>query len=120
MSSTFTNIDEYIDGAPAEFQAMLTDLRDIIRAAAPDATEKISYQMPTFWQGRNLIHFAAMKSHVGLYPGGEAVAHFADRLGDYVTSKGTIRLPLDRPVDRDLITDIVRWRVDQEAARGLK
>lgn len=75
--------------------------------------------MPTFWQGENLIHFAVFKKHIGLYPGGEATAAFAERLSGYKTSKGAVRLPLGKPIDYELIADIVRWRVNQvEKGRG--
>jgi uncharacterized protein YdhG (YjbR/CyaY superfamily) len=77
----------------------------------PNAQERMSWQMPTFWQRENLIHFALSKAHVGIYPGAEAVVHFADRLVGYKTSKGTIQFPLNRPIDYDLIGAITRWRV---------
>ncbi len=104
-------IDEYIALQPADVQPLLQNIRETIRAAAPEATEKISWRMPTFWQGENLIHFAAFKSHIGLYPGAEAVEVFAGRLTGYKTSKGAIQLPLGKPIDYQLIADIVRWRV---------
>lgn len=104
-------IDAYIAAQPEEVRPLLQSVREIIRAAAPDAAEKISWQMPTFWQGENLIHFAAFKKHIGLYPGGEAVGVFAQRLQGYKTSKGAIQFPLDRPIDHALIADIVRWRL---------
>lgn len=106
-------VDDYIAGQPAGVQPLLQSVRATIRAAAPEAVEKISWQMPTFWQGENLIHFAAFQSHIGIYPGGEAVGVFADKLAGYKTSKGSIRFPLDRPVDHDLIAEITRWRVQQ-------
>lgn len=109
----FESIDDYIAAQPDEVRPLLQSIRNTIRAAAPEAKEKISWQMPTFWQGRNLIHFAAFKNHIGLYPGGEIAPEFAERLAGYKTSKGTIRLPLDKPIDRELITDIVRWRLKQ-------
>lgn len=105
------SIDEYIAAHPEDVRSLLQNIRETIRKAAPEATEKISWQMPTFWQGENIIHFAAFKKHIGLYPGGEATAVFAERLAGYKTSKGAIQLPLDKPIDYDLITDIVRWRV---------
>ena len=111
------SIDEYIAVQPEDVRPLLQSIRETIRAAAPKATEKISWQMPTFWQGENLIHFAAFKKHIGLYPGGEATSLFAERLEGYKTSKGTIQLPLGKPIDYELITDIVRWRVKQ--AEGL-
>lgn len=94
-------------------RTLLRQIRETIRTAAPEATEKISYRMPTFWQGENLIHFAAFKKHIGLYPGGEATTAFAKRLNDYKTSKGAIELPLGKPIDFALITDIVKWRLTQ-------
>jgi uncharacterized protein YdhG (YjbR/CyaY superfamily) len=108
-----TTIDEYIDEQSAEVQPLLRAVRATIRAGAPEATEKISWSMPTFRQGENLIHFAAFKHHIGVYPGGEAVGVFADRLTDYKTSKGAIRFPIDKPIDHALIADITRWRVEQ-------
>ncbi|MDR1563337.1 MAG: DUF1801 domain-containing protein [Oscillospiraceae bacterium] len=92
-------------------QPLLQQIREAIHAAAPDAIEKMSWQMPTFWQGENLIHFAANKKHIGIYPGGEAVGVFAERLTGYKTSKGAIQLPLEKPIDYALIADIVRWRL---------
>lgn len=113
------SIDEYIAAQPDDVRPLLHVIRATIRAAAPEATEKISWQMPTFWQGENLIHFAVFKKHIGLYPGGEATAVFAERLVGYKVSKGAVQFPLGKPIDYKLITDIVRWRVNQvEKSRG--
>ena len=109
------SIDEYIAAQPEDVQFRLQKIRETIRAAAPGAIEKISWRMPTFRQGENLIHFAAFKKHIGLYPGGEATSEFAERLAGYKTSRGAIQLPLDKPVDYELIADIVRWRVNRKA-----
>lgn len=109
----FSNIEEYIAIQSEDVQPLLQSIRETIRAAAPEAIEKISWQMPTFWQGENLIHFAAFKKHIGLYPGGEATSEFAERLVGYKTSKGAIQLPLGKPIDDQLITDIVRWRINK-------
>ena len=79
--------------------------------SAPDAIEKISWQMPTYWQGENLVHFAAFKGHVGLYPGEEGVRAFAGKLGAYDFSKGSIRFPLSEPMPLNLIEEITRFRV---------
>lgn len=106
------SMDEYMAAQPEEVRPLLQSIRETIRAAAPEAAEKISWQMPTFWQGENLIHFAAFKKHIGLYPGGEATSAFAERLAGYKTSKGAIRLPLGKPVDHELIADVVRWRLE--------
>ena len=112
------SIDDYIKNQKAEVQPVLQAIRETIHAAAPEAVEKISWSMPTFWQGENLIHFAVFKNHIGIFPGGEAVGVFADRLKEYKTSKGTIQLPFDRPVDYNLIEDIVCWRVKQSKERN--
>jgi uncharacterized protein YdhG (YjbR/CyaY superfamily) len=105
------DVDEYIDAQPQMVQPLLRRVRSAIRTAAPDAVERISYQMPTFWQGRNLIHFAAQKNHLGIYPGAEAVEHFALRLTEYKTSKGAIQFPYKGFGDAQiaLIAEIAAW-----------
>ena len=75
----------------------------------------MSWSMPTYWKGKNIIHFAASKKHVGIYPGGEATTEFADELADYDVSKGTIRLPYDKPLPEDLIAEIAAWCYAQYA-----
>lgn len=107
-----TAIDEYINEQPEAVRPILTKIRETIRAAAPDAAEKISWRMPTFWQGENLIHFAAFKKHIGIYPGNLSMTPFADRLVGYRHTKGAIQFPLDKPVDFDLIAEITRYRVE--------
>ena len=102
-------IDEYIAAQDEAIQPRLNAIRDTIRAALPDAVEKISYQMPTYWKGRNIIHFAAFKNHIGLYPGGEAPVVFAEKLKDYKTSKGTIQFPLNKEIPLELIAEIAAW-----------
>jgi uncharacterized protein YdhG (YjbR/CyaY superfamily) len=109
-------IDDYLAGFTGEKRAILEQVCESIRAAAPGAQEKISYGMPTFWQGHNLVHFAGMKNHLGFYPGASGVAVFADRLtaDGYKTSKGAIQFPWDKPVPYELIVEITRFRVDEE------
>lgn len=108
-------IEEYIREQPEQVRPLLRQLQETIQGAIPEAREKISWSMPTFWKGRNLIQFAASRKHIGLYPGAEAVEAFADRLTEYQTSKGTIRLPIDRPLPLELVAEIARWC---EAAHG--
>lgn len=108
-------IDQYISEQTEVVRPILDKIREVIRAAAPDAKEKISYQMPTFWQGKNLIHFAAFKKHISIFPGGEATAVFANHLIEYKTAKGTIQLPLDKPIPYELFAEIMRWRVAVES-----
>jgi uncharacterized protein YdhG (YjbR/CyaY superfamily) len=105
-------IDEYIAAQTEEVRPLLQSIREAIRAALPDAAEKIAWRMPTFWQGENIIHFAAFKKHIGLYPGEEAVTTFSERLRGYKTSKGAVHLPLDKPIDYKLIADIARWSIE--------
>lgn len=102
-------IREYISGQDEAVRSRLTAVYDAVRTAIPDAEERLSWGMPTFWKGRNIIHFAPAKKHIGLYPGPEAVEAFADRLKDYQTSKGAIRLPNDAELPLELISEIARW-----------
>lgn len=102
-------VEEYIAAQDETVQPMLREIRDVIRNAIPQAEECISWSMPTYRKGRNIIHFAAARKHVGLYPGEEAVARFAEELAGYEVSKGTIRLPYDRPLPADLIRRIAGW-----------
>ena len=107
-----TPIDEYISTFPLEIRNILENIREIIRQEAPEAIEKISYQMPTFYLNGNLIHFAAFKKHIGLYPTPDGIIPFSQRLAQYKTSKGAIQFPLDKPIPYELIRDITRYRVE--------
>lgn len=101
-------IDEYILSQDADKQEDLLYIRQILRDALPEAEERISWSMPTFWKKHNILHFAASKGHIGLYPGPKAVLHFAKELQDYKTDKGTIRIPYGK-VDATLIEKIAKW-----------
>lgn len=107
----FTSIDEYIAAFPADVQERLRQMRAVIREAAPEAQEKISYQMPTFFLQGNLVHFAAFKNHIGFYPAPRGIEAFKDELAAYEGAKGSIRFPLDRPLPLNLIRRIVQFRV---------
>lgn len=104
-------IDEYILGQDAGIRDHLQSVRETIRNELPEATEKISWSMPTWWQGHNIIHFAAAKKHIGLYPGPEAVAHFSERLDQAGCkySKGSIQIPYSDNLPLDLISEIANW-----------
>lgn len=102
-------IDEYISFQPENVQTLLNQVRDTIRAALPDAEERISWRMPTYWKKKNIIHFAAFKNHIGIYPGDKAMEHFADKLKGYKTSKGAWQIPYNKTLPLDLITEIARW-----------
>ncbi|CAG0974563.1 hypothetical protein ANRL3_01723 [Anaerolineae bacterium] len=110
--SDFDSIDEYIATFPKEIQKILEELRATIKAAAPDAEEKITYQMPTFdLNGRHLVHFSVWKNHIGLYPipaGNEA---FKKEISRYKGAKSSLNFPIDKPLPLKLISKIVKFRV---------
>jgi len=108
------DIDEYIESQPPILQDILRKVRVTIRESAPCAVEKMAWQMPTFWQGGNLIHFYAQKKHLGIYPGALADLpdNLTERLAGYTKTKGAIHFPYDKPIDYGLIADITKWRVE--------
>jgi uncharacterized protein YdhG (YjbR/CyaY superfamily) len=111
------DIDEYIAGFPKDVQKILSKIRSTIKKAAPTAEEAISYQIPTFRLNGNLIHFAAYKNHIGLYPAPRAVEKFKKELERYGSSKATIKFSLDEPIPYNLITKIVEFRVKQNSEK---
>jgi uncharacterized protein YdhG (YjbR/CyaY superfamily) len=110
-------IDQYIEDFPEEIQVILSKLRAAIRKAAPQAVERISYQMPAFYFNGNLVYFAAFKNHIGFFPTSSGVAAFKKELTKYATSKGTVHFPLDKPLPLDLIKRIVKFRVKENAPK---
>jgi uncharacterized protein YdhG (YjbR/CyaY superfamily) len=111
---TTASIDEYIAGFPPETQVVLEELRELIRAQAPGATETISYAIPTFdLNGKHLCHFAAFKDHLSFFPTGTGVAAFAEELERYKGGKGTVQFPYGQPLPADLIRRMVAHRVEQ-------
>lgn len=117
MKSSARSIQAYIASAPRESRKALNELRALIKATAPSATEKISYGIPTFnLNGRYLVYIAGWKEHVSVYPAIGAVARqFRDELKPYRSGKGTLRFPLDRPLPKSLIRRIVKFRVGEVA-----
>jgi uncharacterized protein YdhG (YjbR/CyaY superfamily) len=107
-------IDAYIAAQPESVQPLLKQVRNTLRAVLPEAEERISWRMPTYWRRQNIIHFAAFKKHIGLYPGERAMAHFSERLADYKTSKGAAQFPYDKPLPLPLIAEIAKWCYDIE------
>jgi uncharacterized protein YdhG (YjbR/CyaY superfamily) len=116
--ASYESIDEYIAQFPDGVQRILQELRRVIREAAPDAKEKMSYQMPTFALHGNLVHFAAYKNHVGFYPDPAGVEAFRDKLVGYKTTKGAIQFPIDKPLPYDLIAEIVEFRVAENIKKA--
>lgn len=107
------SIEQYIAQYDGDVRQRLQQIYDAMRTTAPDATEAMSYGMPTFkLHGKNLIHFAAATHHIGIYPSPDAIMHFADRLKSYKTSKGTLQLQNDEPLPLDLIREMTQFRVD--------
>lgn len=111
------DMDEYIAGFPPGVRRRLNQIRAIIRKAAPEAEEAIKYQMPTFVLGKSLVHFAAFKNHIGLYPTPSGIAAFKDDLAPYVNAKGSVQFPLDKPLPLALIERIVRFRINEVEAK---
>jgi uncharacterized protein YdhG (YjbR/CyaY superfamily) len=107
----FVSIDEYIRSFPEDIQKLLNEVRAAIKATAPDATEKIAYQIPTFYLNGNLVHFAAFKNHIGFYPTSSGISAFQDELKEYKSAKGSVQFPLDKPMPAELIKRIVKYRV---------
>lgn len=118
--STASTIDEYIAQFPAEVQERLEEIRSIIRAEAPDATETISYAIPTFdLNGKHLVHFAGFAKHIGFYPVPSGIEAFQAELSAFKQGKGSVQFPLNQPLPTDLIRRIVAFRVAEiTAGRG--
>ena len=110
------NIDEYIAGFPRDVQAVLNEIRNTIRKAAPDAAEALKYRIPTFVLHENLVHFAAFKNHIGFYPAPSGVEAFKQELSRYEGAKGSVQFPIDKPMPLKLIEKIVKFRAKE--ARG--
>jgi len=117
MGKNIETIDEYIQQFNPVIREKLQTLRCTIRKAAPDATEKISYRMPTFYLYGNLVHFAAFQNHIGFYPASSGIEAFLDELSAYKTSKGTMQFPMDRPLPLELVRRIVFYRVRENTSR---
>ena len=118
MLPSARTIDEHIARWPKKTQALLRSLRALIRAAAPEAVETISYGIPTFDFYGHLIHFAGYPQHIGLYPGPKAIRAFRRELAAYPTSRGAIQFPLDRPLPRALLTRLVTFCVQENLRRA--
>jgi uncharacterized protein YdhG (YjbR/CyaY superfamily) len=116
-SDKVASIDQYILGFPEHVQVILSELRSLIRLAAPEAIEKISYQMPTFYFNGNLVHFAAFDRHIGFYPTPSGITTFQQELKTYKTSKGAVQFPIEKPLPLNLIRKIVEFRVKENALK---
>lgn len=115
---TYNSVDDYITQFPSEVQSILTKLRQVIQETAPDAVEKISYQMPTFALNGNLVHFAAYRNHIGFYPAPSGIEAFKEELSHFKCSKGAIQFPIQDPLPYDLINRIVQFRVAENQSKN--
>jgi len=113
MSEARRPIDVYIAKFPEKTRERLQKLRNVIQEAAPDSIEILSYGIPTFKQGRNLVHFAGYKKHVGFYPTPSSIELFREELSEYEVSKGTVKFPHDKSIPYDLIKRVVEYRVNE-------
>ncbi|MCC5892209.1 MULTISPECIES: DUF1801 domain-containing protein [unclassified Exiguobacterium] len=115
-----TTVDEYILQFPVEVQAILQTLRKLVKDISPEAEEKMSYQMPTYYLKGNLVHFAAYKNHIGFYPTPAGIDAFKDELSDYKSAKGSVQFPIDKPIPFELIKRIVEFRVSEMNGDAVK
>ncbi|MFB0493826.1 uncharacterized protein YdhG (YjbR/CyaY superfamily) [Mucilaginibacter sp. OAE612] len=120
MEKPKENIDEYIAGFPDDVQQKLQQVRETIKAAAPDAGEAIKYAIPTFVLNGNLVHFGGFKNHIGFYPAPQGLEEFKEELSGYKGAKGSVQFPLDEPMPLDLITKIVKFRVQKNIEKAKK
>ncbi|HJR78421.1 MAG TPA: DUF1801 domain-containing protein [Anaerolineales bacterium] len=116
----FKTMDEYIDAFPEDVRQILSELRQTIREAAPDAEETISYQMPTFTLNGNLVHFAAFEHHIGFYPTPSGMEAFKKELSGYKGAKGSVQFPIHEPLPLPLIRRIVEYRIQENLAQKPK
>ena len=119
-NKTPKDIDDYVGRYPTEVQRLLTQMRLTIKKAAPQATEKISYGIPTFALEGNLVHFAAFKNHIGFYPTPSAITAFSKELSSYKCSKGAVQFPLDEPLPLTLVSRMVKFRVKEKMTKQKK
>lgn len=120
-TSKAANIDEYIAGFPRDVQTLLQQVRTAVKTAAPGAEEMISYAIPAFrFEGHYLIYFAGFKNHIGLYPVPSGPEWEKEFSGYKTSGKGTIQFPLNKAIPLELITKIVRYRMQENLKKGMK
>ena len=112
--ASYSSIDEYFGQFSPEIQEILENLRKVIKEAAPEAKEKISYQMPAFYKDGIIVWYAGFAKHIGFYPGADGIAAFKSELAGYKSAKGSVQFPLDKPLPAELISKMVRFRAEGE------
>ena len=119
-SEKFRTVNEYLATITPEKRSMLEELRQVIIKAAPKAEEVINYNMPAYKMNRVLVYFAAGKNHIGFYPTPNPIKVFSKELSKYKTSKGASQFPLDKPIPKKLVSDIVKFRIKEDTVHALK
>ncbi len=117
MKAHFDTIDQYIAQQSEAVQQLLERIRQTVKAAAPEAVESISYQMPAFKYHGALVYFAAYKNHIGFYPTGSGIKAFQKEISVYKNSKGAVQFSLDQPIPYGLITKMVHFKLKESSIK---
>jgi uncharacterized protein YdhG (YjbR/CyaY superfamily) len=117
MEQGSASVDEYIRSCPEPARKRLIELRALVRAAAPGAQERISYRMPAFFLGRNLVYFAAFAHHIGFYPGAGVVSAFKSRLSKYKNARGSVQFPHEEQLPIVLIRKMLKFKMEEMAGK---
>lgn len=107
-------VNEYLTKQSEQVRKELLRIREIVKLVVPEAVEKLSYGVPSFKFGKMTFMYAGFKEHIGIYPSPEVIEHFQERLVNYSLSKGTIRVPLNEPINEILVKDMVLFMIDKE------
>lgn len=119
QGKTFENVDEYLATFPEDIRKVGEEMRRIIKAAAPETQEIISYNMPAYRLHSVLVYFALYKGHIGLYPTSSGILAFQKEISAYKNSKGAVQFPLNKPLPEALIKSIVQFRIQDDLERQL-
>jgi len=120
VKKQITTVDEYIDTFPAETKVAFERIRNIIKSVAPNATETISYKMPAMVSNGYLVYFAGYKSHIGFYPGAATIEKFREEIKNYKNAKGSVQFPIIQDLPKDLISEMVIFKLKLNEARAAK
>lgn len=113
--TTPATVDEYIALFPEEVAQIMNRIRAMVRELVPEATEKISYQMPGYFFHGPLVYFAGYKKHIGFYPTPSGIAAFEDRIQGYKWAKGSVQFPLNQPIPYELIRDMILFKYEENS-----
>lgn len=116
----YSSVEEYMLDFPETAQNKMQELREVIASVTTNCKEIISYNMPAYKQNGIVVYFAANKNHIGFYPTPSGITTFESRLTNYKYSKGAIQFPIDQPLPKELIQDIVRFRIEEDFLKKRK